>query len=95
MSQGDVALHTLRQRINRCAHTERILGQLSFANEMSKANDGRCDDFVAKASQRLLDQIQADGCVDQAGALAAEEILSPLSEKAKAYTMRSHRARAH
>ncbi len=87
MSQGDVALHTLRHRMNRCAHTERILGQLSFANEMSKACDGQYDAIVAKASQYLLDQLQADGYVDKAGALAAEEILSPLAEKAKTYTM--------
>ena len=79
MSQGDVTLHTLRQRINRCAHTDRILGQLSFANEMSKAADGQYDELVARAAQCLLDQIQKEGCVDRAGALAAEEILSPLS----------------
>lgn len=87
MSQGDVALHTLRHRINHCAHTDRILGQLSFANEMSKAADGKYDSLVAKANQMLLDQLQTEGCVDQKGALAAEEILSPLSEEAKKYTM--------
>ena len=87
MSQGDVALHTLRQRIQRRAHTERILGQLSFANELSKAEGGAYDELVTNAAGLLLEKLENDGCIDQKAAAAAEEILSPLSAKAKEYTM--------
>jgi len=64
---------------------ERIISQLIFAHEMSKAADNRYDPEVDLALTRLERGLEEDGAITKRLAQETEALLAALQEPAKAY----------
>jgi len=63
----------------------RVISELTFALEMSTANDHIYDSTVQKAADHLLEALDRDGALTAEECNRAESILMPLSEAAKSY----------
>ena len=66
---------------------QRAVMQTAFAYRMSEAEGGRYDAVVCEAADFLLDALESEGAITKAAAQRAEEILLPLKDAAKAYTV--------
>jgi len=67
--------------------SERILTEFECALKVSEGKDGKHNDTISKAVDLLTDFYTENGSVTKAAALAAEEILAPVSKDAKSYTI--------
>lgn len=67
--------------------TQRILFELLYALRVSEQAGGRYDPLIAEAASRLEAALQAEGAFTRQAALQAEEALSPMADRAKAYTV--------
>ena len=65
--------------------SDRILSQMKYAIKLSEINNGKFDDIIAATADFLFDQHREEYCITKSIATQAEEMLKPLSEKAKAY----------
>ena len=66
---------------------QRAVMQTAFAYRMSEAEGGRYDAVVCEAADFLLGALESEGAITKAAAQRAEEILLPLKDAAKAYTV--------
>jgi alpha-mannosidase len=66
---------------------ERIIAEINCAIKVSEGNDGKYSDIIKKAIDYLTNFFKENNAVTKAAAIDAEEILLPVSEAAKAYTM--------
>ncbi len=65
----------------------RILAELEFALRLSSSEEGRFDAALDAALALLEEKMREDGVLTKAACLAAEELLMPLKEAAKAYKL--------
>ncbi len=68
-------------------YAKRIASQLIYALKLSKGVDDEIDDTVEKAVSFLYGEFERSGCITNEAAVRCEEILLPLSEKAKQYKL--------
>lgn len=64
---------------------ERIVSELVYANELSKAGEGRFDSIVAGALDYLEARLAAEGVIGERTALETERLLAELAAEAKSY----------
>ena len=68
-------------------YMRRMAYEMEYAFEVSKARGGEFEDTVASACEYLLTALNRDGALTKEACAAAEEILSPMREAAKSYTV--------
>ena len=65
----------------------RCVLQLQYAAKLSESEAGIYDDMVAQAVELAWQATQTDGAITAPVTLAVEQVLSPLAEKAKGYSL--------
>ncbi|MFR1759083.1 MAG: alpha-mannosidase, partial [Christensenellaceae bacterium] len=75
----------LRRDLGAGPWAERILAELGFAAELSRAEGGRYDGSIAEAIAGLDAKARAEGAITRAMALETEQRLAGLAPAAKAY----------
>lgn len=75
----------LRRDLGAGPWAERILAELGFAAEMSRAEGGRYDGIIAEAIAGLDAKARAEGAITRALALDTEQALAELAPAVKAY----------
>lgn len=66
---------------------ERIVTEIECAIKVSEGNQGKYDTVISKTIDYLHNYLKETGAVSREAASSAEELLSPISEDAKSYTM--------
>ncbi|MBQ7378509.1 MAG: alpha-mannosidase [Clostridia bacterium] len=83
-------LQWLQKFLGSSQYAARIVSQLNYAANLSRALDGKYDETVKDAILWLCEAIRGDGEVlTKASALQAEQMLMPLSKDAKTYRVHS------
>lgn len=83
-------LQWLQKFLGRSEYADRIVSQLNYAANLSRALDGKYAEEVKDAILWLCDAVHADGeVITKATALQAEQMLLPLSVDAKAIRVHS------
>ena len=65
----------------------RLIAELEYALKVSEANDSACEKELEEALDHLLAKLAQDGVLTDAACREAEEILRPMQELAKSYTL--------
>lgn len=76
-------LTSLQKQLTASPHAARIVSQLRFAANLSKALDSKHDATVTKAVNALQASLASEGAITKSAASAVEEMLLPLSPDAK------------
>jgi len=69
------------------AHIRRILGELDFAIRLSASENGCFDTLLAEALTLLENTLSSEGVLTKSACFEAEEILLPMQETAKTYSL--------
>ncbi len=82
---------TLKNKIVKILGTpsadQRLKSQLRYAFQLSSVEDGKFDDLLQTACDRVLERIDACGVIDNALTHVFEELLMPMYETAKSYRL--------
>ncbi|MCL6547626.1 MAG: alpha-mannosidase, partial [Alicyclobacillus sp.] len=87
MSALDARIERLRARVAGSYWGDRIAGQLAYACELSKQNQGRHDALLSDVLSELEAALQEDGAVTAGRVRSAEQRLGVLSGEAKQFEM--------
>lgn len=80
-----VAYDFLRKHAWNSIWSKRIIAEIGYLLEVSKAEDYALDDVILPVVDNLFASYQKEGVITNAAAQSAEEILMPLQNKAKEY----------
>ena len=78
-------LETLKAKMGTSSYADRIVSELHFACNLSKALDGRYDSEIAEAINALAHAVSEEGVITKTAALACEQMLLPMQADAKKY----------
>lgn len=68
-------------------HSGRIIAEINYACNLNAAKDGEFEDVIEKAVEFLANKIAEDGVITKSSADTCENMLLPLKDTAKSYTI--------